>query len=439
MIATLLLLLFSIWLFKQMLKWNKYYFFCFLLPYVMFVWKMISLSYLESGAYSPEIVTYTYKIHSDYMFLLQMSVFWVCAYSFVKQLNRGIKIKEEGPDYLSFPPTYRWIRLIHCAVIAYLYLNLALSGTAVSGTYNRFGYFDSSRLPFISLFSGTLSYFFLFIDGVIFFFGKKNRKLSLVLFLFSIMYQILIGNKFSGLYQYTFFFLAPYFLLRAREIERLKIRDILTPKVIILCCLGFAFLLGIIYLAYLEKIERGAKFTELLFERILNMQSGTVWGISKYINSSKYYLWGKPQQLLTEIEGVLRGYDEFDTRVGLGRIMAVICPKYVVNSYLSSGVRLSGWYLVVTYLSLGYIGSAVYSVFLAFVFSISCVALVTAARRKNVIMIAIMLYFYYQIYDYYRIGNYSLLFNLVNIGLFVIATIYVMAAKKGKRIVFRFK
>jgi len=435
MIQIILLLLFSIGLIKKVLKHSKYYFFCYILPYFMFAWKALSLTYLEGGVYSPEIATNTTRIYSDYMFLFQMMVFWLVLFYFIKILNMGIEIKDTKGNDVAIRKIYGWIRWVHCAVICYLYLNLALSGSTFGGTYDRFTYFSASKLPFISMFSGTLSYFFLFIDGALLFFGKRYRKFSLVLFAMCVVYQIAIGNKFSGIYQYTFFFFAPYFLLKAREKRKLRFKEIFTAKTIFLGCFGAALLLIVLYIGYREQISQGARFIELLSSRILNMQAGTLWGISNYINESKFALWGNPKQLSIELEGILNGYGELDTRIGLGKVMSLVCPSYVVTAYLSNGIRLSGWYLAVTYVSMGYIGSALFSGFLAFVFAVFCVALVTAAREKNVVMIALSLYGYYQIYEFYRIGNFTILFNMGNIMLFVVILTYVWAARHGMRFV----
>lgn len=437
MIPVLLLISFSVVLFKRTLKQNKYSLFCYILPYIMFVWKAVSLTYLESGIYSPELATNTEKIYSDYIFLLQMMIFWIATDGFVNLLNNGIKIRNTQKGILFIPQSYTWIRLIHCVVICYLYINLVLSGTSFSAGYDRFEYFEVSRLPFVSMFSGTLSYFFLFIDGVIFFFGKRYRKFSLILFALAILYQIAIGNRFSGLYQYALFFFAPYFLLRAGKKGKLKVRDIFTPKVILVGCAGIALLLVLLYISYREEISQGARFAQLLSDRIFNMQAGTMWGITDFVKASKHKLWGDPEQLYMEIEGVVNGYGELDTRVGLGKVMTLVSPSYVVSSYLSAGIRFSGWYLAVTYLSLGYIGSALFSIFLAFIFALTCVGLVTAARQKNVIMIALALYGYYQVYEYYRIGNFTILFNAINVLLALVIFIYVWTERQSKHVVLR--
>lgn len=436
MIPFLLLAGFSLWMLRTYFRKNAYYFFCILLPYVMFVWKALSLIYLETGVYATELGRTTSRVYSDYIFLAEMLVFWLVLTGSIRFLKGKIPDPAQVSQTIMRSKIYYWIRILHCAVVGYLYLNLALSGTAFSGAFDRFSYFSASKLPFISMFSGALSYLFLFIDGLLYFYRKKNKGLSIVLLILTLLYQVLIGNKFSGLYQNLVFFFSPYFIIKASQAKQLQFKAVFTRKFWVLVAFGFVVLLWILYLSYAEQIKAGKSFWELLLNRLLNLQAGTVWGITNYMNAGPDALLGNSDQLSMEIRGILQSYSEMDTRVGLPKVMQLVSQPYIVESYLSAGVRFSGWYLTVTYLCMGYVGSMIYSVFLAILFALICAVFVTSVKRTNIIMMGLSLYEYIQFYDYFRIGNFTILLNFSSVALLVVQGLYLMAIIKRRRVVF---
>ncbi len=392
----------------------------------MFVWKSLSLLYLEQGVYATELYRETYPLGTEYVFLALMTIFFASSMFFIKTLDASAEIDSQNMMISSSNEKYiDYFIHIHIFILLYLYVNVFLTGIYFSGSVLT--YIRNSRLPFVNTLGSTVSFLLLVVDGVSAFCLKKHRKKAFILFGLSVLYMLIIGAKFSGIYQYVVFFIIPYVFNYALT-KGIKIRDILKPKlvlpIVIFVCLILVYSVNV-YSA--SGVTTNA--SDLLVARLFNMQSGSLWGVNEYVREHNIELFGSSEQRSLEFEGLINNWSELDERIGLGKVMYLITPYQIAYDYLSSGLRFSGWFLVVSILSFGYVGSAIFCIILGFIFGIICVALRKAMQRGDLFILAIAIFEYCHFYDYYRIGNFSILFNLISTVCLIVLMFYIFANK----------
>lgn len=434
----LLLVGYSYGLFSFLLKREKLCTVYFALPYFMFIWKLLSLMYLETGTFSPEISTQTSRIYSDRIFFALSVWFWTLAAMFTVLLDR--KTSRYHRNFPRAGKRYSYFAFMHGVVLAYLYINAILSDNAITNPNIDRSNFDAiSKLPFVGVLIGTLSCFFLFVDGYIFFSKEKKQRYPIVFFALSVLLQVLMGNKFAGIYQCVFFFFSPYFIIvlkRHKNIRR-ALKELLNRKVILIIVLILAGMVGVLYFGFRNWLSGGyfKSFGDFVFQRFFNLQSGALWGIFNYVKAQHIELFGSSAQLKKEIEGILSGASQFDIDTGLVRVMSLTASGIDIVRTVANQSRLSGWYLAVSVLSLGYIGSALYTVVLALIFAVICVGFTFAVDRADILMVALSVYEYMDFFDYFRIGNFTLLFRPVTMTVLFVMTIYIILCKTNRRFV----
>lgn len=417
---------------KIIIKKEPTYLAYWFLPLFMFAWKMLSLVYLETGVYAVELYRQTYQTGADYVFLLLMSVFFAVGIASAARKHRGIRTRNKPMQFTAVHSRFiSWAVYAHIVVLIYLYVNFALVG--FSAFNNLLDFHQQARLPFVSQFGSTLTYFLLTVDGLSFFCLKRKRKTCFALYLFSCIYMFMAGSKFTGLFQYTVFFFAPLYFAYAAN-GKIKLKSLFKPKVILPI---LTLLVALLVIAFFRYSETSSNAMSLLISRIFDMQAGTMWSANEYITRNNIAMFGDMDQLVKEIEALFAGTSELDGSIGLGHVMYLSAPSYIVDTYLENGLRFSGWFLAVSYISMGYVGSLILCALLGLIFSQIMTVMDIAFREGSVLLLALSTYEYISFFDYYRIGNFSYFFNPLNIVLLLIMLVIIFMKKRRIKLVLR--
>lgn len=422
----IILVIFLVYLYaKYLLKTQAKYLAFYILPLFMFMWKYISCIYLETGQYVWEIKRYTYAINSDWLFLFLNLPFLLLSPIFVNKIENFSRKRIKKHTLIYKGPRIvieDFYILIIFIVLGYLFLNLFVTGSPrFNSAIVRFEFFAKSKLPMASFFSNTIMFFLLYEIGKKFFEKKQRRSkkiLCLVILFISLVYQFFIGNKFSGMYQYIFFFFIAYFIELYRNKTLRKIFDVINWKMIVIIATVLILFIGVSYYTY-ANTSSASNPVEMLISRIFALQADAWWGVVE--NLTKHdKLWSiNWSQLECEWENMINNKGIFDDTIGMVKATKSIAPGYIFRDYYNTNTYFSGWYLIVSIMSLGAIGTFIYSIFVSLGFAFYVYSVCRALFTENVAYIFIAIYAYYHFYDYMRVGNFSLVFNIPMLFCFV--------------------
>ena len=172
---------------------------------------------------------------------------------------------------------------------------------------------------------------------------------------------------------------------------------------------------------------------QLFIARLFDMQSGTLWGVNDFAIKNHSEWFGVSAQRNLELQGWIENWSDLDDRIGLGKVMKLVTLNEISSDYLASGLRFSGWFLVVSILNFGYFGSAILCVLLGLIFAIITVAMKKALLKGDILIIAVAVFSYCHFYDYYRIGNFNILFSIPGILCLIILSVYLYGRRKRVR------
>ena len=306
-------------------------------------------------------------------------------------------------------------------LISYIILNLYLSGTIFTNALITKGNFykNYSKLPYVGNLSSMYLKLIVFILGIIYFSNnerKINKKISLVLFLLAIFSKIAIGEKFYGIYTLCFyFFLYKLFFIfkNIRNPRNIPIKYILVTVLIFCIFFIFTYQVGYVHsskLDYLLSFSKQDTALDALLSRALSLQAHTWWGIDKQlISSGKFF--GDLNQLCLEIKAAITNVSVFDKNIGLVRIMYIVAPEQLVDGYVSAQTRFYGGYWTVFVSSIGYVGVFFMSIIMAYIFALVYHTLYIGLKKKNILVCCICLIYAMKYYEFFRIGNLSILFS----------------------------
>lgn len=429
-VKIIFLIIYLFFLVKIILKKESTYMPFWILPLFMFAWKGFSLLYLEQGVYATELYRKTYPIGTEYVFIILMTIFFAAAIASVKIFDNALYT--DGKETLVPRRNLKitWFVYFHVILLMYLYLNVFLTG--IYFPRSILIYINHSRLPFVNTLGSTVMFFLLTIDGVSAFLLKKHKALIAVIILLSIGYMIIIGQKFSGIYQYVIFFITP-FIFNYALTKKLTIRVLLRPKVLI----TIAIIIGVFAVYSMFKYDSTgsskSSAEQLFIARLFDMQSGTLWGVNDFAIKNHSEWFGVSAQRNLELQGWIENWSDLDDRIGLGKVMKLVTLNEISSDYLASGLRFSGWFLVVSILNFGYFGSAILCVLLGLIFAIITVAMKKALLKGDILIIAVAVFSYCHFYDYYRIGNFNILFSIPGILCLIILSVYLYGRRKRVR------
>ena len=229
---------------------------------------------------------------------------------------------------LSNKQLVRLLTVVLFILMAYMLIRVRSSGYYSMGGIDRFDYRNSVFSSFDSKFYTYIAWF-LPIPLLGTNLGMKKRAFAF--FVVYGFYLIWIGDKFGSLFSALYF----YFLVSwaTKKLNRKTFR-----RLIILFVAVFALLM--VYIGYQVLYERGSllEVSEYFNHRLTGGQSDLWWGV---YSQEKNGVW-RISEFGDELKAMfIQPNSIFDYNFGIYKMMRVTAPSWVVNNYLTKGVRFA--------------------------------------------------------------------------------------------------
>lgn len=393
-------------------------------------WGTLSIIWIDSGIYITEQLRNSYTTGAAIRYIGLMLPF---AIIFPSTLQRKIKNKsyKKIRFAISDLPIDDVVWKICLVSVGYIFLDLLLSGTPLlSSAVNKIEYYTKfSKLPLAGTLHNLIMPFAMLLAGTrVANNPRSSRKSREAIFVAAVimLIQILMDNKFYGLYDYAIWFAIPvigaYILGKVKENRVAKIPF----KYIIISLLIVGILLGICYSQY---ARRYTDPIAAILNRIFSLQSHTFWGVDLLVQEGKLKF--DLDWMYKEILAGISGVSSTDADFGIGRIMYLVTKSTFASDLLSTGVRFSGSFITVALSYSGYICTFIYSFVVGYIVASICAVFYTYMNENNAIMLFFWFVLYRRMYEYFRVGSLSIIINWKMLVLFVI--LFGMAKTTFKR------
>lgn len=401
--------------------------------FIEMIWQIVSIVWLDGGAYISEQLRYSYFTGASIRFVILMLPFAALyPYFLNKELNKRKYINLEDQRVRSKHLSENDIYIIILLIVIYSLLDILISGNVPLFSrinYSTF-YASYSKLPLTSTIHNYLFPFFAVLLGVFTGRNRQNKKKYrfLVLFVLIICIQLLLNNKFYGLYDYVLHFLMGYsvFLLFSRRNNKLPI------KYIIFALFGVGILLYVCYSKYSKTMINPIQY---LMDRIFSLQNHTFWGVDRLWQNGEIFV-----DVGAFFNEIFYGFSEFepsrlDSNFGIARVMYMVTANTYASDMLSTGYLFAGSYLTIILSYVGYIPAFIGSFVMAYVVSKLSISLYKSILKQNYIILYLVFYTFRRFYEYFRVGNISMILNwkFLIIYLFLFSYYALMTHRKYER------
>ncbi|WP_326467226.1 DUF6418 domain-containing protein [Enterobacter wuhouensis] len=172
----------------------------------------------------------------------------------------------------------------------------------------------------------------LFVEQSVFILGciyaKNKKKTILALFVLGLLSQILVGEKFTGIFQMLLFF-AVSFLIASNSVISKKIFSF--KNMILFSCLGFIFLV-LVWTSYFSLSGDSTLAYESLKTRIA-AQSQLWWALTENGASANFTI----SSLFVNLFGI----GALPENTGMSYLMGLVMPQHLFNVYQEAGIALT--------------------------------------------------------------------------------------------------
>ena len=382
-------------------------------------WGILSIIWIDSGIYITEQLRDSYTTGAAIRYILLMLPFaLVFPYTLQKKILRKQykTVKFEIPG-VSLDSIIWNLCLIS---VGYIFLDLMISGIPLlSSSVNKIDYYTKfSKLPLASTLHNFIMPFAMLLSGIRFSRSMRKSKeyyKSLAVAGSIMVIQILMDNKFYGLYDYAIWFSIPVIgTYIKKKIDEKRVAKI-PFKYIFITLVILGILLGICYKQYARL--NTDPFAALL-NRIFSLQSHTFWGIDLLAQKGKLsfdFDW-ICKEVLAGISGTSLTNGDF----GIGRVMYLVTKSTYAYDMLRSGVQFAGSFLTVSLSYAGYIVTFAYSFIIGYITASICAVFYTYLKGKDLVMLFFCFLLYRRMYEYFRVGNLSIILSWKMVILFII-------------------
>lgn len=240
--------------------------------------------------------------------------------------KNGIKI---GNMVISNKSQIKLVSFILIAVTMVMIIKIGKNGFYSMGGIDRFAYRENYFSSFDSKFYTYISWF-LPIPLICANNGMKKR--AYFFFVIYCFYLIWVGDKFGSLFLAFYFYLLVHWA--TKKLDKKKVRTLIIMIFLVLLIL-------MLFISYQVFYERGSisEIYEYFNNRLIGGQSDLWWGVfTKETNSG----WRLGEFFKDELSAIFSQPDSWmDYNFGIYKMMRVTAPAWVVNNYLSRGVRFA--------------------------------------------------------------------------------------------------
>ena len=295
--------------------------------------------------------------------------------------------------------------------------------------YSSF-YATYSKLPLASTIHNYLFPFFALMLGLLT--GKntdkKNKNGYIGTFLILIGIQLLLNNKFYGLYDYVLHFIMGYaaFLVYNKKNNKLPI------KYIVLALVGVGVILYLCYSKYSQNMLNPFQY---LLDRIFSLQNHTFWGIDRLWTIGEIHAdWnGFTNELFSGLSSF--ELSRLNPDYGIARVMYLVTADTYASDMISTGYLFAGSYLTIILSYVGYIPAFLMSFVMAFIVSKLSIIIYRYIRTQSYFMLFFAFFVFRRFYEYFRVGNIGMILNWKLIIVYLILFVFGMRKIRMRRLV----
>lgn len=364
-------------------------------------------AYAENGVYMSEILEQTNINGSTTRILSLCYVLMLSAFVFFK-----------GADKISLPIAYLpqsnqkslnfTVNALILLFIVILVFTRIRYGNPNTYGVDRFYFWENIAPAWIGYCKFLLQHLSMFLG--LMYAQKKERKYILVLII-SIMSQMLVGDKFTGLYLSVIFFIVPVIILRRVNL----FQNIFNYKAVMLAFSFFVILLFASYLSY-QAITNGSDGYARLVNRLI-LQSQMWWAVDNYSKGVMLNF----DFIIKHMIGI--GADNNDT--GIRYLMGVIAPNRIWNIFMDRGVTFTMGSPVNFIYFFGYplsiIPVVLFGCFLGLLFKFISYSISTT----NPILSIVAAKLYYVMISVYAMGDIVVLWDIKSIFCIFVILLYI--------------
>ena len=337
--------------------YQNLFFFIFLFPFLLSqITLIVSVAYLDFGAFTPEIKEFTSAGQSVFR-LISLDIYFIFCTStivlLVSKFNLFKRVLNNQPIDINGFVT---VKVITYLIILFLIIYGLIFKFPLLESEQRFDYW--STVPFGSLISKILyvtSSFGLYFGY--FFVKQPHKRLEIILMVILLgLLAILYSNKFSWFFGLLIFYILgsgfSYCILSEYKKFRSWFFKILIKFLLVVCPIvifGYVFLHGYV----------GDDLIYILKNRVLTMQGQVWWFVDHYVQND---------QINYEISDIFLKYPE-DQPSGIFKIMELIMPKQAFLYYFEKKIPLTMGFPAILIFSGGYFGALVLTPLFALIYS----------------------------------------------------------------------
>ena len=410
--SLLLLVIYISWVWK---KCNKAFPFT-LLFIIEISWQFISIVWIDSGAYISEQLRTSFFTGASIRYLILTIPFEISFPYFteknIDKYQKNNKMSIVNIKKYQVSSINSVLLVLSVLVVIYEYVNLLISGVPVLNSNMTTASFWRiySKLPLAGTINVYVLPFVMLCSGIRL--GKllKNNNsitlkllLELIIPIMIFVYQIILKNKFFGIYNYIIYALIPVFVMLYSDSNKKK-KIPFKWIFVFLCGIGL-----IIYISYNHYAGIGKNPVQLLMDRVFALQSHTFWGVDLLLQNGTIQY--DPERLFSEVLNGFLGVSNYDPGFGIARIMYLVSPSTYADDMLKSGYLFAGSFQTVSISYCGYYLTFAASFLLGIVLAKLTAFFYRCIHGNNYLLIYLVFYIYDRFLSFYRVGNLSLILS----------------------------
>lgn len=376
---------------------------------------------IEKGTYLTELMTYSYTTGSTIKLVFYNIIFFEIISLIFCILTKNIKIK--------YKYNKKICNLILCLVstlIIISFIGLIIDGVPIFMKIDRIQYVNNYQSFIFNKVSGQL-YIGVFVLGMICgisYISKDIKIFKRCVFMYCcvIVYFILRGDKFSGLVNIIYLFFIPLATILYKY-QNFK------PKISKLIIVGIV--LGIIFLSIINyhysNINK-SESTDRVKERI-SAQGQVWWAIDRSVSYGN-------EASSSEISNEIRSYFNTNidkTDIGLNKLMKVIAPMDISNSFIKNKVNFTMGYPAIGLYLYGYIGLILFQIIYGILLAICIIYMYKIILSRDYFSAIIIGKIYIEMIGSLSMGNlYNVFSKEVLIYILILIFFYLVQNSKKK-------
>lgn len=405
----------ALWLFTSLYiiynyKLYSYYSFIFIWA---FTFAGICCFVIEFGTYLPETQVMTHFTGATTR-NLALCFFFVYSSLYVFQsLEKTNLMDARLPRSLNVFIKYIFVVSFLASAFSLIYIYIKF-GSPSDYNVDRFYYWENIAPGWGEYVRFILSQLSIFM-GMFYIIDKKNKYIYI--FIFGLLSQVLVGEKFSGLFISLLLFCIPVFVATGANLAALAYRY---KKILIIIAFAFPILILTSYTA----ISGSSSAVTAMSIRLL-LQGQMWWGVDSI--SSIY-----ETRSLDIIVSKYLGYGSEYVNQGMYFLMEKISPSSVFEQYSEAGVTFTMAAPVNNIYFFGFALSILPTVFIGMLSGVAFWFLYRTIVIQDYLLLLISMKFYFLTIRVATMGDVGYLFSLKTVAYLFIIVLYILMSKFKK-------